>query len=644
MLAVALCLAASVVGGASVGGGNLALYLDFDSRLRPAFARGNPEPVCSKGISFREGKRGQAALIAGGTELAYETKEHVNPGSGSILLWLKRESAGGTGSLGITDAGNERRDNSDVYLAFFPSSQSLGATFDPISAAAWTGKSTPLKVGEWHHVAMIWHCERGIAVYCDGVEVMQKDIKWSPRPVSPQIAVGSGYGFTNAIGGLVDEFYIYDRPLSRKEVLLHMKHTGGKPPAIPRRQPYSKPIVSGPRFLEVQQPLPVQPRPAICDLRHIKIHGDLQTYCGHPRQGGFAYFGSGEIAVIHNHAPCRYQESSDVAHDVGGYHSRAVALLQRSTDWGETWPRANEVVLYDETIPPEEKRRFLFPEKAKRERMNMFSRDSLFYFGRTYLPERQGVPVCFAVRSADKGKTWEQAPTIVEPPPGRFWVHKDNHPVVRMPDGKTLLAAMSVSRPGAVAVYSSRDNGLTWKFRSEVAHDLSGEGRFTYAGLLLLSDGTLQCYFLHVGRDVEVSGIKNAICMSSSTDGGRTWSPPTPVVGRGDGCWRKDGLIKTEGVAYRSPWPMLLKDGSILVVFGRRRPPRGIGGVLSRDQGKTWSEEFVIRDDASTDDIGYPVGCQLDDGRIFAAYYYTVADGAGFGGSRHIAASSFRIR
>ena len=69
-----------------------------------------------------------------------------------------------------------------------------------------------------------------------------------------------------------------------------------------------------------------------------------------------------------------------------------------------------------------------------------------------------------------------------------------------------------------------------------------------------------------------------------------------------------------------------------------------IGGMVSEDEGQTWSREFVIRDDASTPDIGYPVATELEDGRIFAAYYYTLEDGSRFGGARFIAGSFFRIK
>ena len=70
----------------------------------------------------------------------------------------------------------------------------------------------------------------------------------------------------------------------------------------------------------------------IQDVVHIKLHGDKTTYCGHPRQGGIFNFGGGEIAVLHNHAPCAYQTRTDIQHDYGGYHSRSVLMLQRSLD------------------------------------------------------------------------------------------------------------------------------------------------------------------------------------------------------------------------------------------------------------------------------------------------------------------------
>ena len=68
-----------------------------------------------------------------------------------------------------------------------------------------------------------------------------------------------------------------------------------------------------------------------------------------------------------------------------------------------------------------------------------------------------------------------------------------------------------------------------------------------------------------------------------------------------------------------------------------------MGLIVSEDNGTMWSTEAVIRADASDLDLGYPVATQLDDGRIFTAYYFMEDDGNNFGGTRHIAGSSFRL-
>ncbi len=375
------------------------------------------------------------------------------------------------------------------------------------------------------------------------------------------------------------------------------------------------------------------------DVHHIHICGDADTFCGHPRQGGIFNFGNNEIAVIHYHAPCAYQTRDDVRHDFGGYHSRAKALLQRSLDGGATWPSDQEVVIYDEARPLEERRGFV-AATGPREAIDLSSPDSAIYFGRTYAGPTDDKPemVCFALRSSDRGRTWENVPAVIHPPERQTYVHKDAHPIVRMPDG-SFLAVMSAREPNQVALYGSDDNGLTWEYLSRIADDPTGQGRPTYAGLLRLSNGTLQAYTLNI------HGLRNAIQVSESRDG-YAWSAPRPIVRWGDSPWvarRGQGQFRF-GMYYRSPWPMLLADGRILVLFGRRKPPFGLGCILSEDNGATWSREFIIRCDAEHGDLGYPVATELDDGRIFTAYYFNLPEGhTPRGARRFIAGSFFRL-
>ena len=82
----------------------------------------------------------------------------------------------------------------------------------------------------------------------------------------------------------------------------------------------------------------------------------------------------------------------------------------------------------------------------------------------------------------------------------------------------------------------------------------------------------------------------------------------------------------------------------LVCVWGYRYKPYGIRGKVSRDLGETWSEEFVLRDDGASGDLGYPVLAELEGGRLFAAYYFNVEDGTNLrGGRRFIGGSFFTI-
>ena len=79
-------------------------------------------------------------------------------------------------------------------------------------------------------------------------------------------------------------------------------------------------------------------------------------------------------------------------------------------------------------------------------------------------------------------------------------------------------------------------------------------------------------------------------------------------------------------------------------MFARRKPPHGIGLIVSEDNGRTWSREEVLRSDAPSSDMGYTVATELDDGRIFTAYYYNDESGGALGGPRNIAGTHFRLK
>ncbi|MCA9188983.1 MAG: sialidase family protein [Pirellulaceae bacterium] len=65
-----------------------------------------------------------------------------------------------------------------------------------------------------------------------------------------------------------------------------------------------------------------------------------------------------------------------------------------------------------------------------------------------------------------------------------------------------------------------------------------------------------------------------------------------------------------------------LKDGRLALVYGWRLPPYGIRGRISSDNGQSWSDEFILRDDGSGWDLGYPRTVERPDGKLVTVYYF----------------------
>ena len=397
--------------------------------------------------------------------------------------------------------------------------------------------------------------------------------------------------------------------------------------------------------------------PTLADVRHIKVCYSKNRYCGHPRQSPVRNYGNGEIAVAHFHSPATYETRQNIGHGHHNYMGRSQVLLQRSLDHGETWLPENEVVIWDHARPLAERRAILHradEPSVEREEIDLTSPDAMVAFPRhaTGPADPEGRPSleCFVVRSADRGRTWETVPTRMSPPPGFNFVSVDGAAPIQFPDGTLVVPAWLDNRNSGsnsqdyynaiTGLYGSDDNGLSWTYLGQVSDEPPAKGRHGYANLILLPNGRLQCYFNRIDN-----GLRNTIELTYSDDGGYSWSPPRPIVAWGDSPWaaRRRPGTGWGGWFYRSPWPLRLRDGRIVVLFARRKTPSGIGLIVSEDDGATWSAEAIVRDDGSGGDLGYPVATQLDDGRIFTAYYFMEDDGNNFGGTRHIAGSFFQL-
>jgi len=350
----------------------------------------------------------------------------------------------------------------------------------------------------------------------------------------------------------------------------------------------------------------------ISGLRHIKVAGKENLYCGWPWTGNIHNFGGGELAVIFTEADCAYRGPEDIEHYALDCRGRQV--LRRSLDHGESWPEALRVVIRDNAVPFQ----MLFPEgEAQREPIDMFRPESILCAWRSFSRDPwvtsdgkiRHKPICFILRSADKGYTWEKVPIIVDPGPMDS-IYGGSH-YLKMPDG-TLLAAFGgykesgESTPGRSALYGSPDGGLTWYYVSTIGYEFE-DITCHYPCLLALPDGRIMCSLGYRTR----GGSWTSIVYSE--DEGLSWSAPRRINRWGDQAYL-----------------LLLRDRRVVCLYGYRYKPYGIRGKVSDDLGETWSREFVVREDGGSPDLGYPVATELEDGRIFTAYYFNVENGPRF--------------
>lgn len=223
--------------------------------------------------------------------------------------------------------------------------------------------------------------------------------------------------------------------------------------------------------------------------------------------------------------------------------------------------------------------------------------------------------------SNDSGGTWSKPmPTPVFGPKGPVEDEEGNivyGGLGRLIQDRFTEIAGSPARLQGNCVYRSGDKGRSWALVGTATYTMHKPGPLDY----IWYDEPFMCvvpnrFWIFAAR-VDLDGYARII---RSSDRGKTWKP----------------IIKTPVWGY--PQHLLpLGDGRLLITYGYRRPPWGVRACLSCDSGKTWDadNEIVIRMDGGTPegqkrkvgntDLGYPVSVQLDNNRIFTAYYFNKA-------------------
>jgi hypothetical protein len=164
-----------------------------------------------------------------------------------------------------------------------------------------------------------------------------------------------------------------------------------------------------------------------------------------------------------------------------------------------------------------------------------------------------------------------------------------------------LTAAKSNGREGRVICARTKDGGRTWSLVGMVGPEPEGNDFAIMPSSLRLSPTSILTLVRH----------RRWIEAYRSDDNGANWTHvirAVPDTGRGN----PPSLVK-------------LRDGRLVVTFGYRAEPFSIRARISRDQGRTWSDDIILRSGATDWDLGYTRSVQRPDGKIVTVYYYNDA-------------------
>jgi len=195
-------------------------------------------------------------------------------------------------------------------------------------------------------------------------------------------------------------------------------------------------------------------------------------------------------------------------------------------------------------------------------------------------------------RSTDNGFTWED--------PIRVAADSTCGPV-QLSDGSLLYPGHG--DPEHLVIQHSFDDGKSWEITVMLDSRIDAKNGYLCEPHAVETDeGRVIIMFRYEIRDVH---YKSVLWQAESVDRGKTWSRPHPT-----------------NVLGEPPHLLKLKNGSLLLTYGRRRDPFSERACFSHDGGRTWdiANEVILHEHAFGD-FGYPASVELDDGTIITVYY-----------------------
>jgi len=358
------------------------------------------------------------------------------------------------------------------------------------------------------------------------------------------------------------------------------------------------------------------------NVKHVKVYYEPGMFGGWPANHGVWNWGN-EILV--GFSKGHYKDLGPDRHNFDKENPE-LHVLARSLDGGENWTVEDPGALDGDLVVPDNgsyhgqmRKDVKAPEPVSVKPIN-FNDPNLAFTVR--MTDHHGAESRIWY-SYDRGRDWEgpyNLPNFNTPGIGArtdYIIDGENECML------FLTAAKANGKEGRVLCVKTTDGGKNWNFVSWIGPEPAGFSIMPAS--VRLSDKEI----LVTTRRREESG--QYIDAYLSQDNGLTWSPlANPVENCGQG---------------NPPAMVKMKDGRICLIYGYRalevdiknnRDKSEIRAKISKDNGRTWSKDYVLRDDGSGKDLGYPRVVQRADGKIVALYYFMDKE---TGPERYIAAT-----
>lgn len=323
-------------------------------------------------------------------------------------------------------------------------------------------------------------------------------------------------------------------------------------------------------------------------IEHVVVYREAGRFGGWPANHGIWSWGN-EILV--GFSAAYFQRKSPDRHQYNSQKPEEPRLA-RSPDGGRTW----KIEAPPSLLPPEQGGAAV---TRLREPMNF--RDPDFAMTLRFTDTNKGPSRLFY--STDRGKTWRGPYDF--PLLGQLGIAARTDYLISA--GREafvfVTASKSDGREGRPLCARTANGGLNWEFVSWIGEEPSGfaimpstvrlSPRRMITAVRVKQDSQHDCIDLYETRD---NGAHwRFLCRPEPATGGHGGNPPS-LIG--------------------------LQDGRMCLTYGYRGEPFGIRARLSEDDGKTWSDEFALRKDGATWEIGYVRSAQRPDGKIVSVYYF----------------------